>query len=179
MIRYILDKNAHIKLEKDLEKEQLPEGFVHFMNYHLYHQVPRSLLLELEQSYYARYSRMNVPKYANTNSLCVQNVAGQFDIRYEEFNSTNISKCEKVTLQNIGTVEETDMEIISLCVQQRDEAPIIIVTGDNPMRHLAKAFGLQVILYSEFVARGDDWIRNYHGNFIRSNLNNTVPPPLG
>lgn len=152
MKRYLLDKNAHVYLEK--EGVTLPDRFDVFVARFVCSEVPRALMNELHESNYAIYSSVGA-KVSNI-SIPPPICSKEGDLTFSYVPTQNIG-CKEIIIQNIGKVESVDVELVVFCVKN----DCILVTNDKRATHLAESLGVEVVSFSKFMSNAIDWVNRF------------------
>lgn len=151
---YVLDKNAHIKLEKILTKGILDQSEVsqiaYFINRNVYNKTSRRIYYELAGSDYALYTAIGsqVETVAYPDLLKIESTpSGKL---YPSFSyvTEELFECKEITIQSIGKVESNDVSLIVKCI--KDGGKFIIVTDDRPMAVLCESLGIKSINFEKF-----------------------------
>jgi hypothetical protein len=150
-MRYLLDKNIHIAIEKDAEFSSDP--FKAFMNMNVEQSMPRALYDELLQTDYAVVAK--IPSKVTPDKLPLIFTYDQ-DVKSFSYQIEKDVGCKTIT--GLPTVEAPDVESILHCIKKGN----IFVTEDGGARQLAEAFGIKVRSFNEFKDEVKYWITKHN-----------------
>ncbi len=144
---YVLDKSAHIVLEKILTKNifsiEEKDKISTFLNKNVFTETSKGIFFELVDSYFASYTSVGT-KTENTGIPLFESKPN-LSFRYKV---EKIDNCKDLFLQS-GRVGSNDITLIVKCI--KDGNGNVVVTQDNPMMKLCNSLGVEAINFDKFV----------------------------
>lgn len=148
-MKYVLDKNAHILLEKIItssiiERNEMDRLALESL---IYEEIPKGIYDELTDSWFSSYSA-NGKNIILTKPFPVFEIGDSSNFPFPKFNYIidNSRKCLDLVIQDVGKVHKPDLEAVASCIKNS----CVLVTDDKPLIHLSECLGQRVIKFDDF-----------------------------